>query len=103
MTKRKWGTPAQRAALRKAQIASAKARRGKRSSTARRRYSSNPAKRGIGTSGARKNFIPYARINQKSTTVGGNTGTFIPFTNKNKSFGIMCIYSENNAFTGCKK
>lgn len=87
MAKRKWGSPAQRAALRKAQLASAKARRGKRSSHTRRRYSSNPQKRGVGLAGARKNLTPYARINQKSGTVGVNTGSFIPFTNKRIAVG----------------
>lgn len=87
MAKRKWGSPAQRAALRKAQLASARARRGKSRSGVRRRYSSNPYKRGLGAAGLQKNAVPYARINQRSGTVGVNTGTIIPFTGKRISFG----------------
>ena len=82
---RAWGSPAQRAALRKAQLASARKRRG--TSNARRRYSSNASARGVGVSGFKKNAIPYARINQKSGTVGVNTGSIIPFTNKRVAIG----------------
>ena len=88
MAKRKWaGTPAQKAALRKAQLASARARRGRAVARTRRRYSSNPAARGVGYSGLRKNAVPYARINKRSGTVGVNSGTVIPFTGKRIAVG----------------
>ncbi|AEL97927.1 head maturation protease [Mycobacterium phage Patience] len=80
-------TPARKAALRKAQLASAKARKGKRKAGTRRHYSSNPYKRGVGVAGLKKNTVPYARINQKSGTIGVNSGTIIPFTGKRISFG----------------
>lgn len=38
--------------------------------------------RGVGAKGLKQNFIPYARISKKSTTIGANTGSFIPGTNK---------------------
>jgi hypothetical protein len=43
--------------------------------------------RGLGISGLKQNFIPYARISKRSTTVGANTGSFIPGTNKRVVFG----------------
>lgn len=43
--------------------------------------------RGVGVKGLEKNLIPYARISKRSATVGANTGTFIPFTNKRINFG----------------
>lgn len=88
MAKRKWaGTPAQRAALRKAQLASARARRGRAVARTRRFYSSTPAKRGVGVSGLQRNTVPYARINKRSGTVGVNSGTIIPFTGKRIAVG----------------
>ena len=80
-------TPARKAALRKAQLASARARRGKKKPTTRRIYGHDPIKRGVGVAGLAKNATPYARINKRSGTVGVNTGTIIPFTNKRISFG----------------
>lgn len=78
-------TPARRAALARArEIRSqkAKGRRQAKAGTTRRIYSSNPVKRGQGISGAKKNFIPYARVNQRSQTAGFNVGTIIPGTGK---------------------
>lgn len=78
-------TPARRAALAKArEIRSqkAKGRRKYKAKGRRRIYSSNPVARGIGVSGARKNFVPYARVNQRSQTAGYNVGTVIPGTGK---------------------
>ena len=43
--------------------------------------------RGVGVQGLERNLIPYARISKRSATVGANTGTFIPFTNKRVTFG----------------
>ena len=88
MAKKKWaGTPAQRAALRKAQLASARARKGRAVARTRRFYSSSPAKRGVGVAGLQRNTVPYARINKRSGTVGVNSGTVIPFTGKRIAVG----------------
>jgi hypothetical protein len=43
--------------------------------------------RGVGLEGLKKNFIPYARVSKKSATIGANTGTFLPGTNKRVVFG----------------
>jgi hypothetical protein len=78
-------TPAQKAALRKAQLASARARslRAKsRKASLRRHYSGDPIRRGVGVAGLQKNATPYLRLNKRSATIGGNTGTIIPFTGK---------------------
>lgn len=40
------------------------------------------AGRGVGISGLKRNTIPYARVNKRSSTVGVNAGTIIPGTNK---------------------
>lgn len=100
MARRKWaGTPAQKAALRKAQMASARARRKKKNAN-RRHYSSNPAKRGMGVAGLQRNAVPYARINKRSGTLGANTGTVIPFTGKRIAAGgyirLENINKKNN-------
>lgn len=79
--KRKWaGTPAQRAALRKAQLASVKARRWR---AANRNHGKAPTKenRGIGIAGLRVNFVPYVRVNKRSQTVGYNAGAYVRGTN----------------------
>lgn len=79
-------TPARAAALRKAQLASAEKRRGRRLSN-RRHYGHDPVRRGVGTSGLSKNATPYARVNKRSQTIGINTGTIIPGTNKRIALG----------------
>ena len=80
--KRKWaGTPAQRAALRKAQLASVKARRW-RAANRNRGKAPSASNRGIGVSGLRKNFVPYFRINKRSGTVGAAAGTIVPGSGK---------------------
>lgn len=38
--------------------------------------------RGVGTKGLRSNFVPYARVNKRSQTVGYNAGTLIPGTHR---------------------
>lgn len=43
--------------------------------------------RGVGLAGLRKNIIPHARISKRSTTVGANTGSFVPFSNKRIAIG----------------
>lgn len=78
-------TPARKAALRKAQLASAEARRRRgsaRRASLRRHYGGDHVKRGIGVAGLQKNATPYLRLNKRSATIGGNTGTIIPFTGK---------------------
>lgn len=80
-------TPARQEAWRKAVKASADKRRGTRRNLRRRRYSSNPVKRGQGRSGLTKNFTPYIRVNKRSQTLGFNTGTVIPGTGRRVAFG----------------
>lgn len=80
-------TPARKAALRKAQLASAKARHRRATAKSRKLYSSDPIKRGIGSQGLRKNFTPYVRLNKRSQTAGFNTGTIVPFTGRRIAFG----------------
>lgn len=90
MAKRPWGTPAQRAALRKAQSAAAIANRGRkrsRKSIKVRPRTSDPVRRGSGWEGARKNFTPHIRANKNSQTVGFNTGSIVPFTKKRIAVG----------------
>lgn len=87
-------TPARQAALRKAQLASARKRKGR--TTSRKRYSSNPVKRGVGTSGLRKNFTPYIRVNKRSQTAGFNTGTVVPFTGRRVAFGNYIRVERTN-------
>lgn len=75
--KRPWaGTPAQWAALRKAQSVSAMKRR---AAAATRNRGKAPSKenRGIGRSGFKKNTTPYIRVNKRSQTVGVNAGSII--------------------------
>lgn len=80
MPKKPWGSPAQRAALRKAQLASVRSRRRKR---AMRNRGKAPRKenRGVGFAGIKVNFVPYIRVNKRSQTVGYNTGAYIKGTN----------------------
>lgn len=76
--KRKWaGTPAQRAALAKAQRMSAIKRR-MRAKTKNRGKAPDAVNRGIGVTGLKKNFVPYARVNKRSQTIGYNAGTILP-------------------------
>lgn len=86
---RRGQTAAQRAAsianlkkAREARSRNARVRRISRAATTRRIYSSDIQKRGVGTKGAKKNFVPYLRINQRSQTGGYNVGTAIPNTGK---------------------
>lgn len=84
MARRHVMTPARRAALRKAQLASAKKRRGKGGS--KRRYGQT-RNRPTGLAGLARTTTPYARVNKRSQTVGFNSGTIIPFTGKRVAFG----------------
>lgn len=79
-------TPARRAALRKAQLASAKARKGRKISSTRRIYGQT-TNRPSGISGLRRTVTPYARANKRSQTVGFNAGTILPATRKRIAFG----------------
>ena len=89
-------TPARQKAWRKAVEASAKKRRGMRRNPRRRRYSSDPVKRGQGRSGLTKNFTPYVRVNKRSQTLGFNTGTVIPGTGKRLAFGNYIRLESTN-------
>ena len=64
-----------------------RAYRRKRSAPIRINKAASRQARGVGITGLKKNLIPYARVSKKSATVGANTGTFIPGTNKRVVFG----------------
>lgn len=55
--------------------------------------------RGVGFTGLKKNFIPYARISKKSATAGANTGAFIPGTNKRIVLGSYARIETVNKAT----
>ena len=83
-------TAARWAALKKAQERAriANTLRGNVSRNRRRRhYSKDPAKRGQGIAGLKKNFVPYARLNKNSGTGGFNVGTVIPGTGARIAIG----------------
>lgn len=79
-------TPKRKAALRKAQLASAKARKGKKTRRSRKIYGQTK-NRPAGVSGLRKTTTPYVRVNKRSQTAGVNAGTIIPGTGKRVAFG----------------
>lgn len=99
-------TPARQAALRKAQLASAAARRGRKIAN-RRNYSSNVHSRGVGVSGLKRNATPYVRLNKRSGTIGANSGTVIPFTGKRIALGgylrIENVNKSNNPIDRTRK
>ena len=76
-----------RSARSKANTRAYAGRRKKRSAPIRINRAASRQERGVGISGIKKNFIPYARVSKKSATIGANTGTFIPGTNKRVVFG----------------
>lgn len=84
-------TAARRAALRKAQLASAR----KRSAAANAR--------GQGISGLKKNTVPYARVNKRSSTVGVNAGTVIPGTSKRVVLGAYARLESTSKETSVDK
>lgn len=84
MARRHIMTPARRAALRKAQLASAKKRKGKGRKT---RVYGQLKNRPTGLAGLARTTTPYARVNKRSQTIGFNSGTIIPFTGKRIAFG----------------
>ena len=84
-----WKKPrsaAQIAAQLKASRVSAERRR-LRKAARNRGHASKPANRGIGKAGFKANFVPYARVNKHSVTIGHNTGAIIPGTNKHAVTG----------------
>lgn len=78
-------TPARRVALKKAQLASARKRH--LSASGKRRIYGQTKNRPTGIAGLKRTATPYARVNQRSQTVGFNAGTVIPFTGKRIAFG----------------
>jgi len=51
----------------------------------RKKRTKGPAKRGergVGIKGLKANFVPYARVNKRSQTVGYNAGSLIPGTHR---------------------
>lgn len=95
MARRRWGSPAQKAALAKARAVSATSRRRK----AKRKYSTNPSARGVGVGGYKKNTVPYLRANKRSQTAGFNTGSIIPGTGKRLVIGGY-VRVENTSSKG---
>lgn len=79
-------TPARRASLRKAQLASAANRRGK-SVRANHRIYGQTKNRPQGVKGLKATFTPYVRANKRSQTAGFNAGTIIPGTHKRIAIG----------------
>ena len=55
--------------------------------------------RGVGYSGLKRNAIPYARVNKRGSTVGANTGTIIPGTNKRIVIGGYARVETTSAQT----
>ena len=75
--RRPWaGTPAQWAALRKAQQVSAFNRKA-RAAMRNRGKAPSRKNRGIGKTGFKKNSTPYIRVNKRSQTIGVNAGSII--------------------------
>lgn len=88
-------TPRRQAALRKAQLISARKR------AAQGHKLKATAARGSGLTGLQNNTRPYLRTNKLSTTVGVNSGTVIPGTRKRIAIGayarVETIDKKNTA------
>lgn len=88
-------TPRRQAALRKAQLISAR----KRAAQGNKLKATSP--RGSGLTGLQNNTRPYLRTNKLSTTVGVNSGTVIPGTRKRIAIGayarVETIDKKNTA------
>lgn len=90
-------TPKRQAALAIAQAKSARLKRAK--AKAAKPNSGKKMSAGYKAGGVkhlRKNFVPYTRINQRSVTVGANTGAGIPFSNKRVSMGSYFRIENKN-------
>ncbi len=74
-------SPAQLAALAKARRVAAR-NRAMRAANKNKGKAPSRKNRGQGRKGFKANFIPYARVNKRSQTIGYNAGTYIPGTNK---------------------
>lgn len=61
------------------------------------------AGRGVGISGLRRNTIPYARVNKRSSTIGVNAGTIIPGTSKRIVVGGYGRIESTNKHTAVDK
>jgi hypothetical protein len=95
-------TPARRAALAKARLRAIEVNKARGAETrrrSRRQYSNDPAKRGQGFAGLKRNFVPYARVNKGSGTGGFNVGTVIPGTGKRIVFGGYSRIETMNRLT----
>lgn len=98
----KWistGRSASRKARSKANKKAYAGRRAKRKRSFTIDRAASRQERGVGFSGARKNFIPYARISKKSATAGANTGAFIPGSNKRIVLGTYARIETVNKAT----
>lgn len=98
MARRHVMTPARKAALRKAQMASARKRRGRG-----KRIYGKAANRPTGISGLARTTTPYLRVNKRSQTVGFNSGTIIPFTGKRVAFGSYLRLESTTKHTATDK
>lgn len=78
---RRKASPAQLAALAKGRKI---ANENRRRRAANKNHGKAPSRknRGVGLRGLKVNFVPYARANKRSQTVGYNAGAIIPGTNK---------------------
>jgi hypothetical protein len=88
-------TPARQIALRKAQLASVRAKKRARLGRNRGRAPKR-ANRGEGFAGLKKNLVPYVRVNKRSQTGGFNVGTIIPGTNKRIVLGGYSRFENTN-------
>src|SRR6516225_8285249 len=97
-------TPARQAALRKAQLASAAARRGRRIAKVSSRVPQVPRPEGV--KGLRAHFILYSRMRQFCATVGYYAGTRVPgsskrvFTRQYERFELIIKKSKCTALVG---
>lgn len=82
-------TPKRRVALSRAQAKSAMMKRLRARIRNSKTGGKKPSKgfKAGGVGHLRTNFTPYARVNQRSLTIGANTGAGIPFSNRRVSMG----------------
>lgn len=92
---------AKRSAANKAAYAGRHAKR--RSAPIRIDKAASRQARGVGLTGLKQNLIPHARISKRGITVGVNTGSFIPGTNKRVVVGQYVRFESVNKETKLDK